>query len=152
MTQYTNETSHPIIHRDHKVYPTQGQLCYSGQKWVFWMPIRWVHFFKSSLLPHQWHNFKKWVPNERYGYYLSIDTSWACVGLLVWTPQACKVEHFYANIQKAEKWTLFSSAENLFFAHFFSKCCHSMTDEHFSMKPTANGQKFPKFSVGESKF
>ena len=47
-------------------------------------------------------------------YYLSIDTSSVCVGSLVWTPQACKVEPFFAKIQMAEKWTLFSSAENLF--------------------------------------
>ena len=36
----------------------QGQLYYSGQKWVFWRLIRWVNFFKRSLLLHPWHKFK----------------------------------------------------------------------------------------------
>jgi len=36
--------------------------------------------------------------------------------------------------------------------HFFSKCCHSITDKDFSMQPTENGDKFPKFSKREIGF
>ena len=36
-------------------------------------------------------------------------------------------------------------------AHFFSKCCNSMTDKDISMKPTANGHKYPKFSMEGSR-
>ena len=45
----------------------------------------------------------------------------------------------------------FTSAENLFLAHFFSKCYNSKTDKDISMKPTANGHKFPKFSTTGSR-
>ena len=38
--------------------------------------------------------FKKKVPNERYGYYLSIDTQWVFVGHVVWTSQPSKVGQF----------------------------------------------------------
>ena len=34
---------------------------------------------------------------------------------------------------------------------FFSKCCNSKTDKDISMKPTANGHKFPKFSMAGSR-
>ena len=36
-------------------------------------------------------------------------------------------------------------------ANFFSKCYNSKTVEEISMKPTANGQKFPKFSMAGSR-
>ena len=36
-------------------------------------------------------------------------------------------------------------------AHFFSKCHNSMTDQDISMKPTANGHKFPKFLMAGSR-
>ena len=41
------------------VRPRTALLLKSGQKWAFWVLIRWVHFFKRLLRPHQWHNFKK---------------------------------------------------------------------------------------------
>ena len=36
-------------------------------------------------------------------------------------------------------------------AHFFLKCYNSMTDKDISMKPTANGHKFPKLSMAGSR-
>jgi len=38
------------------------------------------------------------------------------------------------------------------FSTLFSKCCHSITDKDFSMQPTENGDKFPKFSLREIGF
>jgi len=70
---------------------------------------------------------------------------------VVWTPQPSKVEQFSEKFKKAEKCTFFTSAKNLFMAHFFSKCYNSMTDKDISMKPTANGHKFPKFSMAGSR-
>ena len=91
------------------------------------------------------------MPNERYGHYLSIDTPWVSVGQVVWTPQPSKVGQFSEKFKNAEKCTFFTSAKNLFMAHFFSKCYNSMTDKDISMKPTANGHKFPKFSMAGSR-
>ena len=51
----------------------------------------------------------------------------------------------------AKKCIFFKGAKNLFMAHFFSKCYNSMTDNDISMKPTANGHKFPKFSMAGSR-
>ena len=65
--------------------------------------------------------FKKWAPNERYEYYLSVDTSWVCVDLLVRTPGACKVEYFSGNIQNTEKGALFLQAQKTYFWHTFFK-------------------------------
>ena len=62
-----------------------------------------------------------------------------------------KLSIFPKKTQNAEKCTLFTSAKNLFLAHFFSKSCHLKTDKDFSMKPTANGHKCPKFSVRKSR-
>ena len=91
------------------------------------------------------------MPNERYGHYLSIDTPWVSVGQVVWTPQPSKVGQLSEKFKNAEKCTFFTSAKNLFMAHFFSKCYNSMTDKDISMKPTANGHKFPKFSMAGSR-
>ena len=81
---------------------------YSGQKWVFWRPIRWVHFFKSSLLPHPWHNFKKmgakwkiWILSFHWHLmsmcgFISLDTtslqSWA---FLRKHPKGWKIDPFF---------------------------------------------------------
>ena len=40
----------------------------------------------------------------------------------------------------------FTSTKNWFLAHFFSNS-YSKTDKDFSMKPTPNSHKYPKFSV-----
>ena len=39
----------------------------------------------------------------------------------------------------------------MFLVYFFSKSCHFKTYSDFSMKPTPNGHKYPKFSVKESR-
>ena len=89
--------------------------------------------------------FKNWVPNERYGYYLSTDTLWVvAVGQMVWSQQLCKVSHFSEKFKIAEKFAFFMSTETLFFAHFLSKCSHLETKQDIDFKPTSNGHKFPK--------
>ena len=72
--------------------------------------------------------FKNWVPNERYGYYLSTDTLWVVAGQMVWSQQPCNVSHFSENFKIAEKLAFFMTTETLIFAHFFFKML-SLRDE-----------------------
>ena len=91
-------------------------------------------------------NWQKMLSNERYGHFLSIDTLWVIVALMVWALQRCKVRHFYKILKMAENWAIFLSAENLFFGQFFSKCSHFKTKKASCLKPTSDGHKYPKFS------
>jgi len=46
---------------------------------------------------------------------------------------------------------LFASAENLVFAHFFSKCCHFEHNKDNHLKPNLNVNSLPNFSWEEKK-
>ena len=67
------------------------------------------------------------------------------------TQQACKVEHFSANIQLRRKKTFSQALKNIFGTLFFKML--SFNDRKiFHMNPTANGHKIAKFSTRESRF
>mgnify|MGYP003322460456 CR=1 FL=1 len=124
---------------------------YTGYKCTFWGRIRWGHFSKRSLWPHQWHNFNKigtkwkiWILSFQW-YPMSICRS---SGLDTTTLQSWE---FFRINPKHWKMHLFPKRWKLFFGTLFSKCCHSKTDQDFFMKPIANGHKYPKFSVNESR-
>ena len=55
----------------------------------------------------------------------------------------CQSEVVFDVIQKFQ---LGVCAKKRFFENFFSKCTRSKTNCHRDMKPTSNGQKYPKFS------
>jgi len=67
------------------------------------------------------------------------------VGEVAWTPQPSKFGQFNEKSRKAEKCTFFTSAKNLFLAHFFSKCYYSKTDKDISMKLLQKARTFPNF-------
>ena len=64
--------------------------------------------------------FKNWVPNERYGYYLSTDTLWVVAGQMVWSQQPCKVKSFFHFFKSKflKNWP-FSLALKTLFLHTF---------------------------------
>ena len=63
--------------------------------------------------------FKNWVPNERYGYYLSTDTLWVVAGQMVWSQQPCNVSHFSENFKIAEKFAFLWPQKPWFLHTFF---------------------------------
>ena len=70
-------------------------------------------------------------------------------GSIIWdTTSLQKVEHFSENVQLLKNRSSSQVQKNLFLAHFyFLKYCHSITDQDFSIKPTANGQNFLRKQV-----
>ena len=62
-----------------------------------------------------------------------------CSGLVI---ALGKSEVFFGAFPKM---ALFARADNLFFALFFSKCCHLEHNQDNHLKPTPDVNNFPKF-------
>ena len=65
------------------------------------------------------HTNNQWVPNERFGQYLSIETPWFTVLQIVWLLQLVKLGHFSKNQKSAENSQFLTRLKSWFLETFF---------------------------------
>ena len=80
----------------HEEYVNTGDKCRFGPG------PKQAYFSEPYCDQTSGHTNNQWVPNERFGQYLSIETPWFTVLQIVWLLQLVKLEHFSKNQKSAE--------------------------------------------------